>query len=169
MMISHVPDHGRRHLPCEVLIVDDHDHSRSASRVVLEEHGFAVIEARSGFDALVIAQISRPRIILMDISLPEIDGLQLTRMLRADPVMRHCAIIALTAFTGQEHRDAALAAGCDAYMTKPFASVALLDVVRLYARRPRDAEHEAQGVEIGVTAPTLALAAVASGDPVSRV
>lgn len=165
-MISNVPDGGRRHLPCEVLIVDDHDHSRSASRLVLEEHGFAVIEARSGFDALVIAQISRPRIILMDISLPEIDGLQLTRMLRADPVMRHCAIIALTAFTGQEHRDAALAAGCDAYMTKPFSSVALLDVVRLYARRPRGAEHDSPGVEMASTVPSLALAT--SADAITR-
>ena len=167
-MISNVPEHSRRHLPCEVLVVDDHDHSRSASRLILEEHGFAVIEARSGFDALVIAQVSRPRVILMDISLPEIDGLQLTRMLRADPVMRHCAIIALTAFTGQEHRDAALAAGCDAYMTKPVSSVALLDIVRLYARRPRSTELGPVGVEIGAAAPTLSLAVGASAEPAVR-
>lgn len=134
-MYINVTDQARRHLPCEVLIVDDHEPSRSASRLVLQEHGFAVIEARSGFNALVLAQISRPRIILMDIALPEIDGLELTRMLRADPAMRHCAIIALTAFTGHEYRDAALTAGCDAFMTKPFATAQLLDVVRVYARR----------------------------------
>lgn len=168
-MISNVPDHSRRHLPCEVLIVDDHDHSRSASRLVLEEHGFAVIEARSGFDALVIAQVSRPRIILMDIALPEIDGLQLTRMLRADPVMRHCAIVALTAFTGQEYRDSALAAGCDAYMTKPFSSVELLDVVRLYARRPQHAAYAPPGVEMATHVPSLSIAGAPPGEPVTRM
>ena len=141
-MFTNSPDHNRRHLPCEVLIVDDHDHSRSAQRLVLEERGFAVIEARTGFDALVLAQISRPRIVLVDIALPEIDGLQLTRMQRADPVLRRCAIIALTAFTSAEYRDAALAAGCDAFMTKPFAAAQLLDVVRLYARRPVHAAQE---------------------------
>ena len=137
-MFSNIPEHNRRHLPCEVLIVDDHDHSRSAQRLVLEERGFAVIEARSGFDALVLAQISRPRIILVDIALPEIDGLQLTRMLRADPGMRQCAIIAVTAFTGREYEDAAMEAGCDAFVTKPFVAAQLVDLVRRFARRPAD-------------------------------
>ncbi len=128
--------HVRRRLPCGVLIADDHDASRSASRLVLEDCGFAVIEARSGFDALVLAQICQPRILLLDIVLPEIDGLQLTRMLRADPTLRGSAIIAITAFTGHDYREGAMAAGCDAFVTKPVSAPALVELVRRYARRP---------------------------------
>src|SRR5258705_7223333 len=126
----------RRRRPCSVLIADDHDHSRSAERLVLEDCGFSVIEAWSGFDALVLAQANRPRVLLLDIVLPEIDGLQLTRMLRADPTLRHCAIIAVTAFIGQDYREAAFAAGCDEFMTKPVDATHLVDLVRHYARRP---------------------------------
>lgn len=122
--------------PVSVLIADDHDHGRSASRLVLQGAGFAVIEARTGFEALVLAQISRPRVMLLDIVLPEIDGLQLTRMLRADPTMRHAAIIAITAFSGHEYRGAAAAAGCDEFVTKPVPAPHLVELVRLYARRP---------------------------------
>ena len=134
--MSDNPPPVRRRLPCGVLIADDHDASRSASRLVLEDSGFAVIEARSGFDALVLAQISQPRIMLLDIVLPEIDGLQLTRMLRADLKLRTCAIIAITAYTGHDYRDGAFAAGCDAFVTKPVPAPDLVELVRRYARRP---------------------------------
>jgi two-component system cell cycle response regulator DivK len=132
----------RRRHPCCVLIADDHDHSRSAERLVLEDCGFSVIEARSGFDALVLAQASRPRVLLLDIVLPEIDGLQLTRMLRADPTMRHSAIIAVTAFTGHDYRDAAFAAGCDDFVTKPVVAAHLVELVRRLARRPGHVDHD---------------------------
>jgi len=126
----------RRRRPCSVLIADDHDHSRSAGRLVLEDCGFSVIEAWSGFDALVLAQANRPRVLLLDIVLPEIDGLQLTRMLRADPTLRHSAIIAVTAFAGPDYRDAAFAAGCDEFVNKPVAALHLAELVRGLARRP---------------------------------
>jgi CheY-like chemotaxis protein len=134
--MSDAPPLVRRRLPCGVLIADDHDASRSASRLVLEDCGFAVIEARSGLDALVLAQICQPRILLLDIVLPEIDGLQLTRMLRADVKLRDCAIIAITAFTGHDYRDGAFAAGCDAFVTKPVPAPKLVELVQRYARRP---------------------------------
>jgi two-component system, cell cycle response regulator len=127
--------HLRRRRPSSVLIADDHDHSRSAARLVLEDAGFGVIEARTGFDALVLAQISRPCVSLLDIVLPEIDGLQLTRMFRADPAMRDSAIIAITAHSVHEYRDAAIEAGCDEFMTKPVGAPHLVELVRLYARR----------------------------------
>jgi two-component system, cell cycle response regulator DivK len=92
----------RRYAPASVLIVDDHDHSRSAARLVLEDAGFAIIEARTGCEALLLAQITRPRVMLVDIVLPEIDGLELTRLLRADPALRRCAVIAFTAFSGSD-------------------------------------------------------------------
>ena len=133
-MTADSPD-GRSPVPDSVLIADDHDHTRSAARLVLEDAGFDVSEARTGYDALVLAQITRPRVLLVDIVLPEIDGLALTRMLRADPALRHCAIIAFTAFSGSDYRDAAFAAGCDEFVTKPVAATHLVGLVRQYARR----------------------------------
>jgi two-component system cell cycle response regulator DivK len=144
---------ARRRHPCSVLIADDHDHSRSAARLVLEDCGFSVIEALSGFDALVLAQASRPRVLLLDIVLPEIDGLQLTRMLRADPTMRHCAIIAVTAFTGHDYRDAAFAAGCDDFVTKPVVAAHLVELVRRLARRPGPTDDDLGLLRAGATVP----------------
>jgi CheY-like chemotaxis protein len=132
----------RRRRPSSVLIADDHDHSRSAARLVLEDAGFAVIEARTGFDALVLAQISRPCVLLLDIVLPEIDGLQLTRMFRADPTMRDCAVIAITAHSGHDYHEAALQAGCDEFVTKPVGALHLVDLVRRYARHPGQAVYD---------------------------
>ena len=147
----------RRRRPSSVLIADDHDHSRFAERVVLEDAGFAVIEACSGFDALVLAQVSRPRVMLLDIVLPEIDGLQLTRMLRADPTLRHSAIIAVTAFLGEDYRDAAFDAGCDEFVTKPVSATHLVELVRRYVRRPAPA-----GYDLDLTGTASAIARPAS-------
>jgi two-component system cell cycle response regulator DivK len=144
---------ARRRQQCCVLIADDHDHSRSAARLVLEDCGFSVIEARSGFDALVLAQASRPRVLLLDIVLPEIDGLQLTRMLRADPTMRHSAIIAVTAFTGHDYREAAFAAGCDDFVTKPVVPAHLVELVRRLARRPGHADRDLELLGAGASVP----------------
>jgi two-component system cell cycle response regulator DivK len=143
-----------------VLIADDHDQSRSAARLVLQEGGFAVIEARTGYDALVLAQVSRPRVMLLDIVLPEIDGLQLTRMLRADPILRHSAIIAFTAFSGSDYRDAAFAAGCDEFVTKPVPAPQLVELVRRYARRLTPSADDLE-----LLAPRGALGAPASAPP----
>jgi two-component system cell cycle response regulator DivK len=158
---SEIP--ARRRRPCSVLIADDHDDSRSAERLVLEDAGFSVIEARSGFDALVLAQASRPRVLLLDIVLPEIDGLELTRMLRADPALRDSAIIAVTAFTGQDYRDAAFAAGCDEFLTKPVRMTLLVELVRRFARRPVHTGYDLERRDrIGVMAGDLAVHAPAT-------
>jgi two-component system cell cycle response regulator DivK len=156
--MSETASHLRRRRPCSVLIADDHDDSRSAQRLVLEDSGFSVIEARSGLDALVLAQASRPRIMLLDIVLPEIDGLQLTRMLRADPTLRGSGIIAVTAHTGQDYRVAAFAAGCDEFVTKPVPSTLLVELVRRYARRPVRTGYELEPLgRIGAIARELAV------------
>jgi two-component system cell cycle response regulator DivK len=161
----------RRRRTTSVLIADDHDHSRSAARLVLEDGGFAVIEARTGSDALALAQMLRPRILLLDIVLPGIDGLQLTRMFRADPTMRHCSIIAITAFTGQDYRDAAFEAGCDEFVTKPVRAAELVDLVRVHARRPAHPGYERELPDRGdtVSAARAVLPAPASPAPAGVV
>lgn len=154
MVSPHSSELGRRPDDC-VLIADDHEHSRSAARLVLEDSGFSVIEARTGYDALVLARLRRPRVMLLDIVLPEIDGLELTRMFRADPVLRRGAIITFTACSGSDYRDAAFAAGCDEFVTKPVAAPRLVELVRLCARRvaPAANDHERLVAAGPITAP----------------
>src|SRR3954470_14576126 len=132
------PERGvkaRRRLPCTVLVADDHDDLRDALRVVLEYYGFAVHTAATGLDALALAQATRPRIMLLDMVLPAIDGEHLARMLRADPTTRDAALIATSA--SHSLRAAAMKAGCDTFVGKPVAPMRLLSTVRYYARHPR--------------------------------
>ncbi|MGH7620166.1 MAG: response regulator [Gemmatimonadaceae bacterium] len=128
----------RRRSPCVVLVAEDHDDTRTAQRIVLEAFGFVVKEARTGLDALAMAQASRPRIVLLDLVLPEIDGRQLARMLRADPTTRDAALIAISACTNPDARREALTAGCDAFVAKPVPPLLLVRTVRRHIRREVD-------------------------------
>jgi len=126
---------ARRRLPCSVLVADDHEELCDAVRLVLEYFGFAVHTAATGLDALALAQATRPRILLLDMVLPAIDGEQLAQMLRADPTTRDAALIATSA--SHSLRAAALRAGCDTFVGKPIAPMRLVSTVRYYARHPR--------------------------------
>jgi CheY-like chemotaxis protein len=126
---------ARRRLPCSILVADDHDDLREAVRLVLEYFGFAVHTAATGLDALAIAQATRPRILLLDMVLPAIDGEHLARMLRADPTTCHAALIATSA--SHSLRAAAINAGCDTFVEKPIPPMRLVSTVRYYARHPR--------------------------------
>lgn len=140
----------RRRSPCTVLVADDHDESRLTQRLVLEYFGFVVSEARTGLDALALAQVNHPRIVLLDIELPEIDGRQLARMLRADPSTRHAALLAISALSGPEERERALIAGCDEFICKPVPPLHLVRIVRLYARRSSLQAYDFDPLETGV-------------------
>jgi CheY-like chemotaxis protein len=139
MMDQRSPERGavkaRRRLPCSILVADDHDDLREAVRLVLEYFGFAVHTAATGLDALALAQATRPRILLLDMVLPAIDGEHLARMLRADPTTRDAALIATSA--SQSLRAAAMNAGCDTFVVKPIPPLRLVSTVRYYARHPR--------------------------------
>jgi CheY-like chemotaxis protein len=126
---------ARRRLPCSILVADDHDDLREAVRLVLEYFGFAVHTAATGLDALALAQVTRPRILLLDMVLPAIDGEHLARMLRADPTTRDAALIATSA--SHSLRAAAMSAGCDTFVAKPIPPMRLVSTVRYYARHPR--------------------------------
>lgn len=118
-----------------VLVAEDHDDTRVAQRLVLEHFGFGVTEARTGLDALAVAQVSHPNIVLIDIVLPEIDGCELARMLRADVTTRHASLIALSAVGDPETRKRALDAGCDVFVAKPVPPLVLVRLVQRFARR----------------------------------
>jgi two-component system, cell cycle response regulator DivK len=102
-----------------VLVVEDFEDNRFMMRRLLELDGYRVIEAINGQEAVAIAERERPHLILMDLSLPQIDGLAATRTIRQLEGMRDVPIIAISAHDTSDFRTEALAAGCNEYLTKP--------------------------------------------------
>jgi len=112
-----------------VLIVDDNPQNLKLAKVILAAEGYEVKTAIDAEDALRILESFMPRLILMDLQLPRMDGLELTRRLKADPARREIIIIALTAYAMKGDDKKAFAAGCDGYMSKPIDIDALPRVV----------------------------------------
>jgi CheY-like chemotaxis protein len=114
----------------DILVVDDNELNRRLLEFILTSGGYTVRSASNATDALAAIQSALPRLILMDIQLPGMSGLDLTRQLRADPATRGIAIIAVTAFAMKGDQEKALAAGCDAYVTKPIDKDLLRTLVK---------------------------------------
>ena len=115
-----------------ILVVEDQEDNRQILRDLLGNAGFDLVEAENGEQALAALASRRPDLILMDIQLPIVDGYEATRRIRADPEMKSIPIIAVTSYalTGDEAK--ALAAGCNAYVTKPYSPRVLLAKVLEY-------------------------------------
>ena len=120
-----------------ILIVDDNPTNLKLARVLLAGEGYVVETANDGEEMLKLLERFTPRLILMDIQLPGVDGLELTRRLRADPARRDIAIVALTAYAMKGDEDKALAAGCDGYITKPIDVDTLPRIVAEHLAAPR--------------------------------
>lgn len=122
-----------------ILIVDDNAANLKLARVVLLDQGHAVRTAQDADEALRVLETFTPRIILMDIQLPGIDGLELTRRLKRDPRRAGIVILALTAYAMKGDEEKALAAGCDGYLTKPIDPDTLAGIVAKHlGERPPD-------------------------------
>jgi two-component system cell cycle response regulator DivK len=102
-----------------ILVVDDNAENLKLARVLLLGEGYIVHTAMSAEQALALLGEARPRLILMDLQLPGMDGLELTGRIKADPATRDILIVALTAYAMKGDEEKALAAGCDAYLSKP--------------------------------------------------
>jgi len=118
-----------------ILIVDDNSTNLKLARVLLAGEGYQVRTAVDAEEALAVLQVYRPRLILMDIQLPGMDGLELTRRIKADPATAATTILALTAYAMKGDEDKALAAGCDGYVAKPIDTRALPGVIEAYLKR----------------------------------
>lgn len=119
-----------------VLIVEDNADNRLIYRTILEHHGFTVIEAEDGEEGVRRARADAPSAVLMDISIPVLDGHEATRILKADAATASIPVIALTAHAMAEDRKRAADAGCDAYIAKPAEPWYVASVVeRLVAER----------------------------------
>ncbi len=102
-----------------VLLVEDNEDNRTVYRTILEHYGYNVVEARNGEDGIRSAREDHPDLILMDISIPIIDGWEATKLLKADEATAHIPIIALTAHALATDRAKAEEVGCDGYLAKP--------------------------------------------------
>lgn len=128
-----------------ILVVDDNLQNLKLARVTLAAEGYAVKTASDAEEALKVLETFTPRLILMDLQLPGMDGLELTSLLKSDPDRRAIRIVALTAYAMKGDDEKALAAGCDGYITKP------IDIERF----PRQvAEHLGRPARSERTGPT---------------
>ena len=115
-----------------ILVVEDQADNRRILRDLLSSVGYEILEAVTGDEGVTLATSQHPDLILMDMQLPGMDGYEATRRIKADPVLHHIPIIAVTSYALSGDDAQAFAAGCDSYVAKPFSPRALLAKVREY-------------------------------------
>lgn len=115
-----------------ILVVEDHADNRRIVRDLFTSVGYEIIEAVTGEEGVTMAETQHPDLILMDIQLPGLDGYETTRRIKANPALSHIPIIAVTSYALSGDDVKAFAAGCDAYIAKPFSPRVLLAKVREY-------------------------------------
>src|SRR5258707_15865607 len=115
--------------PKRILIVEDNEIDLTLLRDILVLHGYETLQTRHGLEAIDLASTNVPDLILMDIQLPDVSGLEVTRRLKDDDRSKRIPIIAVTAFTMEWHEREALDSGCDAYLSKTMTIFRLLDAI----------------------------------------
>jgi two-component system cell cycle response regulator DivK len=119
-------------MPKTVLVVEDNELNMKLFNDLLEANGYRVVQARTGGEALSVAREAMPDLILMDIQLPEISGLQVTQQILNDPELAEIPIIAVTAFAMKGDEERIRAGGCKDYIAKPISVVGFLEKVKRY-------------------------------------
>jgi two-component system, cell cycle response regulator DivK len=119
-----------------ILVVEDQEDNRRIIRDLLSSVGYQLIEAADGEAGVRLAASERPDLILMDIQLPVLDGYQATRQIKADPELRLIPLIVVTSYALSGDDAKAEAAGCDAYVAKPFSPRQLLATIRRFLPEP---------------------------------
>ena len=115
-----------------ILVVEDQEDNRRIMRDLLTNSGYEIIEAVTGLEGILAAERVRPGLILMDVQLPELDGYEATRRIKANPDLKGIPIIIVTSYALSGDDVKAFEAGCDAYVSKPFSPRKLLAKVREY-------------------------------------
>lgn len=115
-----------------ILIVDDFDDTRCLLRTWLERKGFRVVEAENGREAISEAESESPDLIIMDLEMPELDGISATKLLRRSEKNAHTPIVAVSAYGADRFRGLALQAGCNEYVSTPFEPSDLERLIRSY-------------------------------------
>ena len=115
-----------------VLIVEDNDLNMKLFRDLLDANGYRTLQTRDGLEALELARSHKPDLILMDIQLPEVSGLEVTKWLKEDEQLRSIPVIAVTAFAMKGDEEKIREGGCEAYLSKPISVANFLETVRRY-------------------------------------
>lgn len=128
-----------------VLYIEDNAHNRRIVRKILNSRGYDLLEAEDGLSGLTMAQSHKPPLILLDIGLPGMDGMQVIAAIRADESINQTPVIALTASAMRGDRERFLEAGCDDYLSKPIRVIELIKMVEKHY--PTEAQPEPSSVE----------------------
>lgn len=120
-------------MPKTVLIVEDNELNMKLFHDLLEAHGYSTLQTRSGIEAISLARDHHPDLILMDIQLPEVSGLDVIKWLKEDEATRAIPVIAVTAFAMKGDEERIREGGCEAYISKPISVSIFLDTIRHFA------------------------------------
>jgi two-component system cell cycle response regulator DivK len=115
-----------------VLIVEDNELNMKLFRDLLEAHGYATVGTSSGIEALDLVRRLHPDLVLMDIQLPQVSGLEVTRQIKDDPELRSIPIVAVTAFAMKGDEERIREGGCEAYLSKPISVGRFMETVRQF-------------------------------------
>ena len=118
----------------KVLIVEDNELNMKLFHDLLDAHGYQTLQTRDGIEALEIARTNRPDLILMDIHLPEVSGLEVTKWIKEDDSLRSIPVVAVTAFAMKGDEEKIREGGCEAYISKPISVTQFLETVQRFLR-----------------------------------
>lgn len=121
-------------MPKTVLIVEDNELNMKLFHDLLQANGFDTIETRNGIEALDLARQHKPDLILMDIQLPEVSGLEVTKWIKEDDELKSIPVVAVTAFAMKGDEERIREGGCEAYLSKPISVAKFLETVRHFVK-----------------------------------
>ena len=120
----------------KVLIVEDNDLNMKLFNDLLEAHGYFTLQTKDGVEALRMARLHRPDLILMDIQLPEVSGLEVTKWIKDDAELKRIPVVAVTAFAMKGDEERIREGGCEAYLSKPISVGKFIETVRHFLGNP---------------------------------
>ena len=120
-----------------VLVVEDNELNMKLFHDLLEANGYNIVQTRNGLEAIDLARLHHPDLILMDIQLPEVSGLEVTKWLKEDDQLRMIPVVAVTAFAMKGDEERIREGGCEAYISKPISVAMFLDTVRQFIGEAR--------------------------------
>ncbi len=124
--------HGVKAMAKSILIVEDNELNMKLFHDLLTAHGYEVLETRNGMDALSIARQHRPDLIIMDIQLPEVSGLEVTKWIKDDDMLHEIPVVAVTAFAMKGDEERIRNGGCEAYIAKPISIPDFIGTIRKF-------------------------------------
>ncbi len=119
-------------MPKTILIVEDNELNMKLFRDLLEAQGYGILQTRDGMQALELARKERPDLIVMDIQLPQVSGLEVTKWIKADDNLKHIPVVAVTAFAMKGDEEKIREGGCEAYIAKPISVKDFLSTIERF-------------------------------------